>query len=158
MRIAYWSMVTVVCLAIGITIMAIGDEVYGADALRNLNWRRQQVGLPAYKADPVLQAAAERSAQAQASRGRMRHCNHIGNRSGVGMTSRRDPTGRRFHTCYSMGRGTAWAGAAAAVGRNGQTYYALDLSNSPRGRSRSTAAPSGKNCYLCPKCGRTHCR
>ena len=155
MKLMYWGSVLLVCGAIMVTIMAIGNEVYGADALRNLNWRRAQVGLPAYKADPVLQQAAERSAQAQARRGRMFHNGHIGNRSGVGMTSRNDPTGRRFHTCYSMGRGTAWAGAAAVVGRNGQTYYSLDLSNSPRGRSRSTA---GKNCYLCPKCGKTHCR
>jgi len=74
----------------------------------------------------------------------MFHNSHIGSRSGVGYTSQNDPQGRRFHTCYSLGRGTAYAGAAAVVGRNGATYYALDLSSSPRGNK------------VCSKCGRTH--
>jgi len=128
-------------------LMFISGEVYGANALRQLNWRRAQVGLPAYKADAKLQAAAERSARAQARRGSMFHNSHIGNRSGVGMTSQNDPQGRRFHTCYSMGRGTAWAGAAAVVGRNGRTYYSLDLRNSPSGNTFG---------QRCGKCGRIH--
>jgi len=122
------------------------SEASARDALAQLNWRRARVGLPAYKADPSLQAAAEASAQAQASRGRMFHNRHIGTRSGVGWDSQNDPEGRRFYTCCSFARGSAWAGAAVAVGRNGQTYYSLDLRNSPSGRSGSR----------CPRCGRVH--
>lgn len=113
-------------------------------ALDYLNWRRQAVGLQPYRYDPTLQAAAERSARQQANRGRMGHCQHIGSRSGVGMTT--DSRGpRTFRTCYAFDRGTAYAGAAACQGRNGTWFFALDLRNAPSSRAGA-----------CPKCGGWH--
>lgn len=103
---------------------------FAADALEQLNARRMRAGLQPFKPDPVLQAAAERSAQQQARSGSMYHCLHVGSRSGVGMASGSDWEGRRFNTCYAMSGGGGYAGAAAVVGRNG-TYYALDIRNSP---------------------------
>lgn len=104
---------------------------FGGNALEQLNKRRVKAGLPAYKADAKLQAAAERSAQRQSKYGAMQHCCHIGSRSGVGCGSGSDPKGYRFNTCYAFNYGGGYAGAAAVVGRNGQTYYALDIRTTP---------------------------
>jgi hypothetical protein len=98
--------------------------------LAQLNARRVKAGLPPYKADAQLQAAAERSAQQQARSGAMYHCLHIGSRSGVGMGSGSDPAGLRFNTCYAFNYGGGYAGAAAVVGPYG-TYYALDIRDTP---------------------------
>ncbi|MEO2046464.1 MAG: hypothetical protein ABGX16_07810 [Pirellulales bacterium] len=132
-----------------ITLLLLGmtaSDVVAASALNQLNWRRAKLGLPAYKFDAVLQVAAERSAQAQASRGSMFHNRHVGSRSGVGYSSYSDPQGRRFRTCFAFGRGTAYVGAAVAVGRNGHTYYSLDLRNTPSVRSMQP----------CLRCGKIH--
>jgi len=145
----------ILCGLLGALLTPCGAE--GRDALAQLNWRRARVGLAPYRADPQLQAAAENSAQAQARTGRMFHSRHIGSRSGVGMTSIRDPQGRRFQTCYAFSRHAGYAGAAAAVGRNGRTFYALDIRDGPsRGSARRSGG--GKMCYKCSKCGKTHCR
>jgi hypothetical protein len=114
-----------------LSVVLCAANCFGADALQQLNIRRVKAGLPAYKADAQLQAAAERSAQAQARSGAMYHCLHIGSRSGVGCGSRRDYEGRRFNTCYAFSPRGGYAGAAAVVGRNGQTYYALDIRDTP---------------------------
>ena len=104
---------------------------FGANALEQLNKRRVKAGLPPYKADAKLQAAAEKSAQTQARAGAMWHCCHIGSRSGVGYSSGSDPAGYRFNTCYAFDGNGGYAGAAAVVGPNGNTYYALDIRNTP---------------------------
>ena len=126
----------------------LAESAFSRDALSQLNWRRQAVGLRPYAHAPELQNAAETSVAAQARRGGMFHNNHRGVRSGVGATSRRDPTGRWFNTCFAFARispGTR-AAAAVAVSRNGRTYYTLDIAGS---RARTTRAP-------CPRCGRMH--
>jgi hypothetical protein len=107
------------------------SNCFGADVLQQLNARRARAGLPPFKPDAKLQMAAERSAQAQARSGAMYHCLHIGSRSGVGCASGSDPLGMRFNTCYAFNYGGGYAGAAAVVGRNGQTYYALDIRDTP---------------------------
>jgi hypothetical protein len=112
-------------------VMLCAADCFGADVLAQLNARRAKAGLPQFKPDPALQAAAERSAQAQARSGAMYHCLHIGSRSGVGCGSGSDPAGLRFNTCYAFNYGGGYAGAAAVVGRNGQTYYALDIRDTP---------------------------
>jgi hypothetical protein len=101
-------------------------SAHGQDALAQLNWRRTHVGLPAFRPDPRLQIAAERSARAMAREDRMFHNSHIGRRSGIGMTgSVYGP--RKFKTCYSFAAGSSWAGAAAVRSRSGRWYFALDL-------------------------------
>ena len=104
---------------------------FAGNALEELNKRRARAGLPAYKPDAKLQAAAERSAQAQARSGAMYHCLHVGSRSGVGYTWGADHTGKRFDTCYAFSSQGGYAGAAAVVGQNGNTYYALDIRDTP---------------------------
>jgi len=124
-----------------LALMLCASTSFGADALAQLNARRVRAGLPAFKPDAALQAAAERCAQQQARSGAMYHCLHIGSRSGVGMGSGSDWEGRRFNTCYAFDYSGGYAGAAAVVGRNGQTYYALDIRNSPSPVVRTVAKP-----------------
>ena len=112
-------------------LVLFATNCFAGNALDELNKRRVRAGLPAYKPDAQLQAAAERSASAQARSGAMYHCLHIGSRSGVGYGSSYDPTGKRFNTCYAFSPQAGYAGAAAVVGRNGQTYYALDIRDTP---------------------------
>mgnify|MGYP002626417138 CR=1 FL=1 len=111
--------------------MLFAANCFGANALEELNKRRARAGLPAFKPDAQLQAAAERSASAQARSGAMYHCLHIGSRSGVGYQWGADPTGKQFNTCYAFGYQGGYAGAAAVVGPNGSTYYALDIRDTP---------------------------
>ena len=47
------------------------------------------------------------------------------------MASGADFDGRRFNTCYAWNYGGGYAGAAAVVGANGNTYYALDIRDTP---------------------------
>ena len=114
-----------------LVVVLFAANCFGANALEQLNQRRIKAGLPAYKADVRLQAAAEHSAQTQARYGAMRHCCHIGSRSGVGYAGSFDPEGHRFNTCYAFSRSGGYAGAAAVVGPNGQTFYALDIRDTP---------------------------
>jgi len=145
MRATYWSLVSLIVTMIVVAIFFTGDEAYGRNAMAEINWRRTHSGLPAFRPDARLQAASERSAQHQARRDRMSHQNHIGDYSGVGVTS--DSRGPRvFRTCYSFQRGSAYAGAAAAQGRSGRWYFSLDLRRSPSQSSRQA----------CPRCGRYH--
>lgn len=120
-------------LSIFLFVALCAGNCFGADALAQLNARRVRAGLPAFKPDAALQAAAERSAQQQARSGAMYHCLHIGSRSGVGMGSGSDPTGRQFNSCYAFDYSGGYAGAAAVVGPNG-TYYALDIRDTPSPR------------------------
>ena len=111
--------------------LLLAGNCFGANALEELNKRRVRAGLPAFKPDARLQAAAERSANAQARSGAMYHTLHMGSRSGVGCQLGADPTGKRFNTCYAFGPQGGYAGAAAVIGRNGITYYALDIRDTP---------------------------
>ena len=101
--------------------MLFAANCFGANALEELNKRRARAGLPAFKPDAQLQAAAERSASAQARRGARYPCLHIG----------ADPAGKQFNTCYAFGYQGGYAAAAAVVGPNGSTYYALDIRDTP---------------------------
>jgi hypothetical protein len=114
-----------------LVVILCAANCFAADALSQLNARRAKAGLPPFKPDAKLQAAAERSAQTQAQRGYMHHCCHIGSRYGVGMSGSSDPRGLRFDSCYAFDYSGGYAGAAAVVGRNGQTYYALDIRSTP---------------------------
>jgi len=105
--------------------------VQGANALAHLNRLRARRGLPAYRADAVLQRAAERSVNRQAaSGGGCFHCCHIGSWRGVGSG------GNQFHSCYAFASGSAYAGVASVRGRNGRMYYAIDCSRHPRTRKK----------------------
>lgn len=107
-------------------------EAQGANALSHLNRLRARRGLPAYKADSILQRAAERSVNRQAaSGGSCYHCCHIGSWSGVGSGT------NQFHSCYAFSNGTAYVGCASVRGRNGRMYYALDCSRYPLRRNKN---------------------
>jgi len=128
-----------------LVLFCMATQASGKDALSQLNWRRKAIGLRPYARAPELQGAAEASAAAQARRGSMFHNNHRGIRSGVGMNSRNDPSGRWFRTCFAFARitpGTS-AAAAVAVGRNGRTFYTLDIAGT-RARAK------------CLRCGGVH--
>ena len=119
-----------IVLASIICLLSVAKLSCGADVLHNVNVRRSYLGLPPFIHDPRLTQLAERESNIQASRGRMGHysgCPSPARGAGVGYTSYRDPTGRRFQSCYAATRKYRYAGASAVVGRNGRTYYTLML-------------------------------
>ena len=91
------------------------------NAIGELNRIRASRGLPALIEDPRLTAIAQRKANIQASRGAMFHPGGsmgMARFEGVGI-------GRRFTACYQHARNVRYAGAATAIGRNGQRFHAL---------------------------------
>lgn len=120
--------------------LLISSTAMSADVLVSVNWKRQHHGLRPYRHSVYLTRQAERDAQLQANRGGNHYhainlsvvAKRVGMvHSGVASYRGRDYYGRHVNGCNMMRRDTRYAGAAAAVGRNGRTYYSVVTANKP---------------------------